>query len=203
MTKYACGKCKTETDIECPGCGKWLCPACGTVNSIEGDQGEGEDWLACLGFEGEEKILPTGYQIRSPGLMILDFVAAYVVLDRGEIKTINPCEAGQGVPGKILGVVVNEKAVEMVQATYGGRGIVISDVAGNRLTVPEWREKYKTDPIAQLAISRAYLATTGPGVQTYRPAGTKFGVHAKKMPGSGTQTTDLGSGKTPVKLGKY
>ncbi|OPX80429.1 MAG: hypothetical protein A4E45_00049 [Methanosaeta sp. PtaB.Bin039] len=171
-----CEKCGKEVEIECPSCGNWLCPGCGTINQVPGDQGEGEDWLACLEFEGEEKNLPTGYQIRSPGLFILDFVAAYIVLDEGEIKSINPWEAGQGVPGKILGVVINEKAVKMVQATYGGRGIVIEGADRSRLTVPEWRARFKTDPLALLAISRAYLATTGPGVRTYRPAGTKFGV---------------------------
>jgi len=96
MTKLVCKNCGKESDIECPGCGMWLCPACGSVNRIEGDQGEGEDWLACLAFQGEEAILPVGYQIRSPGLFILDFVAAYIVLDAGQIKTINPWEAGQG-----------------------------------------------------------------------------------------------------------
>jgi hypothetical protein len=201
MTKLTCKTCGKESDVDVPGCCLWLCPFDGAVNRIEGDQGAGEDWLACLPFQGEEALLPVGYQIRSPGLFILDFVAAYQVLDKGQIKLINPWETANGIPGKILAVVINEKAVEMVQATYGGRGIVIEDANGRRLTVPEWRAEFKTDPLAQLAISRAYLATTGPGVQTYRPAGTKFGVHAIQPAGAGRVTTDLGSGRKPVQLG--
>ena len=192
MTKLACATCGKESDINVPGCGLWLCPFDGAVNRIAGDQGEGEEWLACLPFQGEERLLPVGYQIRSPGLFILDFVAAYQVLDKGQIKMINPWEAGSGVPGKILSVVINEKAVEIVQATYGGRGIVIEDANGRRLTVPEWRADFGTDPIAQLAIMRAYLATTGPGVQTYRPAGTKFGIDATRIEGAGQQRTHTG-----------
>lgn len=203
MTKFVCSACGAEFEAECPECGKWLCGKCGTVNSIGGDQGEGENWLACIEFEGEEAILPSGYQIRSPGLTMLDFVAAYEVLDRGQIKMINPWETAQdNIPGKILAVIMNEAAVQKVQATYDGRGIVVSDVNGARLTVNEWREKYHTDPLAQLAISRACLATTGPGVQTYRPAGTKFGVDATKIAGAGQGRTNLGN-RQPVKLGKY
>jgi hypothetical protein len=201
MSEYACSTCGKNSDINAPGCGLWLCPVCGAVNRIAGDQGEGEEWLACLPFTGEERLLPKGYDIRSPGLFILDFVAAYVVLDKGQVKTINPWETASGVPGKILGVVLNEQAVQIVQATYGGRGIVIEDAHGRRLTVPEWRAEFKTDPLAQLAISRAYLATTGPGVQTYRPAGTKFGVDATKITGSGQGRTH--TGRPVVKLGKY
>jgi hypothetical protein len=201
MTKLTCETCGTESDIEVPGCGLWMCPIDGAINRIEGDQGQGEDWLACLPFTGEERFLPVGYQIRSPGIMILDLVAAYVVLDRGEIKTINPWTLPGGIPGKILAVVLNEKAVEMVQATYGGRGIVIEDANGRRLTVPEWRAEFKTDPLAQLAISRAYLATTGPGAHVYRPAGTKFGLDAVKIQGSGQGRTH--TGRPVVKLGKY
>lgn len=178
MTKATCDKCGTDAEITCPDVGLWLCNSCGHVNRKAGDQGVEEDWLECLPFTGEEALLPVGYQIRSPGLFILDFVAAYQVLDKGQIKLVNPWENDGKVPGKILAVVMNEKAIEMVQATYGGRGIVVESADGLRLTVPEYREKFKMDPLAQLAISRAYLATTGPGVQTYRPAGTKFGVQA-------------------------
>jgi len=129
-------------------------------------------------------------------------VAAYVVLDGDQIKTINPWEANSGVPGKILSVILNEKAIEIVQAMYGGRGIVVENIDGVRFTVPEWREQYKTDPLALLVASRAYLATTGPGVQTYRPAGTHFGVDATKIPGAGQGRVHLGN-RQPVKLGKY
>jgi hypothetical protein len=147
------------------------------------------EWLECLPWNGEEKSLPLNGQIRAPGVVIQDFVKTVIKAPKS---------------GAVIGVVIDEDVYNAIIATYGERGVVITESdSGNQLTRREWKDKYGTDGLALWAIRGLYLENTGPGVQVMRPAGTKFGVETKPVEGAGQVRMKSKTGKTPVKLGKY
>ncbi len=147
------------------------------------------DWLQCIAWDGEEKSLPTGGQIRAPGVVIQDFVKTIIKAPKS---------------GAVIGVVIDEDVYNAIVSTYGERGVVITESdSGNQLTRREWTDKYGTDGLALWAIRSLYLENIGPGVQVTRPVGTKFGVETKTVEGAGQVRMKSKTGKTPVKLGKY
>lgn len=99
-------------------------------------------WLGCVPWEGEEKALPLGGQIRAPGVTIEDLVKEY-------IKTKS---------GKIMGAIIDEDEFDKLVATWGDRAVVISqsDDIKKGLDRWEWKEKYGTDGLELWAIKKAF-----------------------------------------------
>jgi hypothetical protein len=64
------------------------------------------EWLECLPLNGEEKSLPTGGQIRAPGVVIQDFVKTIIKAPKS---------------GAVIGVI-DEDVYNAIVATYGERG---------------------------------------------------------------------------------
>jgi hypothetical protein len=166
-----------ETEETCPGCGNPI----GEIEETE--------WLECVPWDGEEKSLPLGGEIRPPGMVIQDFVKTVVKAPKS---------------GAVIAVLIDEEVYNTVVATYGERGIVISEPeTANKLTRHEWKAKYSTDGLALWAIRDLYLDNIGPGVQPKRPKGTKFGVETKPVEGAGQLRMNSKTGAKPVKLGKH
>lgn len=116
-----------------------------------------KEWLGCLPWDGEEKSLPTGGQIRNPNLGILDFVEEYVVLKDGKIIKVKDPKVG-----KLINVEIYEELFDELVKVYGKRAVVISRSDPPKdpnepfmLTRWEWRDKYKTDGLKLWAIRAA------------------------------------------------
>jgi hypothetical protein len=162
------------------------CPDCGETPIEEGEESE---WLECLPWDGEEKSLATGGQIRAPGMVVGDFIKTVVKAPKS---------------GAVIAVLIDEDIYSTVIATYGERGVVMAEPdSGNLFTRKEWKDKHGTDGLALWAIRYLYLENAGPGVQPKRPKGTKFGVEAKPIEGAGQLRMGSKNGAKPVKLGKY
>ena len=213
--KLKCSKCNNEIEIDCPSCGSWTCPDCGTVNTIQVEEAEGEDWLDKDGicqFPGAVQKMPDGIWIGSGFTDIMELVVGIVYNKPGPGFEVFDWDKTQEIPDEILdrviGLKMDTETINYIQKKYNGRGILLGESDGDiqdmGLTPAEWKKKYGSSGVPELAEQRLFWYARGGGVQVHRPAGTKkFGVHATKPAGAGTQTTDLGSGKKPVKLGKY
>jgi hypothetical protein len=147
------------------------------------------EFLECIPWDGEEKSLPVGGQIRAPGVVIQDLVKTVIKAPKS---------------GAVIAIEIDEEVYNTIVKTYGERGIIITESdSGNQITRKEWKDKYGTDGLALWAIKALYLETTGPGVRPMRPAGTKFGVETKPIEEAGQVRMKSKPGVTPVKLGKY
>ena len=103
--------------------------------------------LPCIEFEGEERLLPRGVQIRDPSLQLSDLFTNW---DTAKIG---------------LDLEVDTVLVALLNNTYGGRGVLIGDpVSTNLLTVDEWRTKFNTDGVKLEGVKQFFRKTFGPGV---------------------------------------
>jgi len=120
---------------------------------------EQNEFLDCIPWDGEEKSLPNGGQIRDPSITIEDMFSNW-----------NDVEFG-------IQLEVDEKLYDEIVKTYGDRSVLIAESTdGSLLTRKEWAAKYGTDGLKLWGIKSKFYATTGGGVVKRKigpgPAGT-------------------------------
>lgn len=164
------------------------------------DDTYGDD-LGCIPFEGPEARLPSGTYIAAGG-DILDLICGLVVNKPGPGIEVVPWDASKPIPDFVIGIQIDQDAVDYIQTKNAGRGILLREAsAGPWMTLEEWQAKYQTNGLALLARMRLNWNKTGGGVQVKKPSGRKYGLDAYKLPGTGQSRTDLGSGRQPNQLG--
>jgi len=115
---------------------------CGDDDKAAEDTGA----LPCIEFEGEERLLPRGVQIRDPSLQLSDLFTNW---DAAKIG---------------LDLEVDTELVGRLNKAYNGRGILLGDpVSTKTYTVDEWRAKFDTDGILLEGIKQFFRKTFGPG----------------------------------------
>lgn len=143
------------TDNECTTC---------TAEAMPGDENDTGEWLNCLPWDGEEKSLPSGGQIRVPGLAPEKLVRAWHVLDAQDDEGFREVDKLQP-EDLVIGARINEAAVAKLMSAYGPRAIVIRPPGGGEMiTREEWRGRYGTDGLALWAMRNARMRSKGPFV---------------------------------------
>jgi hypothetical protein len=113
------------------------------------------DWNACPAWDGEEKSLPAGGQIRAGTAKISTLLKEYI----------------KAPDGAVIGAVVNEDVYNQLVETFGERAIVLTDPSnGNLLTRREWKEQFGTDGLKLWLVMDVLR---GSGVTTHTPTGRK------------------------------
>lgn len=123
------------------------------------------NWLECLPWDGDEKSLPLGGEIRAAGLTPERLVYRWIVADpeSEEGSRLIPPSAQIGSSDVIIGAVMNEKLIATLVSMYGERFALITDPStGKKLTRREWYEKYGTDGLALLAVRNKKLGARKP-----------------------------------------
>lgn len=199
MTKDTCAKCGHVEELDCPPCSmEWTCPQCGTKNIFTATYG---DDLGCIPFEGPEARLPSGVYIVAGG-DILDLICGLVVNKPGPGIEIVPWDASKTIPEFVIGIQIDQEAVDYIQTVNGGRGILLRTAnAGPWRTLVEWEAEFGTNGLALIAKMRLSWNKTGGSVQVHKPKGRVYGLDAYKLEGSGQGRTH--TGRPVVKLGKY
>ena len=126
-----------------------------------------ESWLHCLTWDGEEKSLPVGEQVRVPNFQAADLVRRWKVLDGEEDEGYREVRRTELTPkDKIIGAVINEKVVAAVAATYGPRFFVAKAHGADKLMDRgEWREKFGTDVLVLQALKQIRQQVSGGGIK--------------------------------------
>ncbi len=150
------------------------CTTCGTAGIAEV---VGEDYLGpgCIPYTGEARLLPEGSQIKSPRIRVLDLVRNFIVLRDGEVQTCRPKEIQKGE--KILAVEPNKVAIDILNETYQGRGVLIKNFDGELKTYDEWPQGFVMWAVQSVV--------AGSGVTVEPPAGRQVqGVQTLPRAGS-------------------
>lgn len=124
-----------------------------------------DDWLQCIPWDGEEKSLPVGEQTRIPDFQAADLVRRWKILDVEEDEGYREVKRGELTPkDKIIGAVINEKAVAAVAVTYGPRFFVARVAGGDKMMDRgEWREAFGSDVLALQALKQIRQQISGGG----------------------------------------
>lgn len=133
-------------------------------------------------FPGEDAKKPSKIYIASPFIGFTDLILSLVVKNpEGGIKTV-PYSAAN--TNKVLGIIKDQPVIDLLQESNNGRGILFAHPNDPKafMTIEEWTDMFKTDPVALVCMMRLYWKSHGGGVQVSRPdtkADTKYTVLGK------------------------
>lgn len=117
------------------------------------------NWLECLPWDGDERTLPLGGEIRVPGITIDKLVKMWAVIDPESdegVKNVRPSQLGRD--DVVIGAIMNESLITRIAGIYGERFVLIIDPATKqKLTRREWYEKHGTDGLALWAVRNARM----------------------------------------------
>jgi hypothetical protein len=126
-----------------------------------------EDWEMCIPWDGDEKSLPLGAEIRIPGLTADRLVQRWKVLDAESEEGFREIFPGELRKEHIvIGAKMNENLIQRLIQTYGPRAfLLIEPDKKQKLTRYEWREKFGTDGLELMAIKSIRRQLQGGGVR--------------------------------------
>lgn len=107
------------------------------------------DWIACLPFEGPERLLPLGVIISTPGIFIEDLIK--------EVKRLPN--------GKPYDVILDEDSIKALSGE-DGLGILIEDATGlgHQTRLQFYETHGKRDGLKNWALRKIYRKEQGGGV---------------------------------------
>lgn len=122
-----------------------------------------DNWLPCLPWDGQEKSLPLGSTVNVKNLDPMKFLKYVSILDVEQdegFRNIKPSELK--TDDVILGTIMNEKAIKMVEKTYGPDWLRIKGADhGENYTREGWRDAFGTDGLELLAIRNLRYSSNG------------------------------------------
>lgn len=106
------------------------------------------DFLECLPFNGDEKLLPVGIKTMVPGFRAIDLVRRWEVLDPEEDEGYRVVKKDEIGPNDIvIGAQINEKLVDRVRGTYGPRFATFKNLQfGEYFSREEWEIATRVNP---------------------------------------------------------
>lgn len=106
------------------------------------------EWLDCLPFTGEERLLPVGIKTMVPGFRAIDLVRRWEVLDPEEDEGYRVVKRSEIGPNDIvIGAQINEKSVDRIRSTYGPRYATFKSLEYNEyMSREEWEISTRKDP---------------------------------------------------------
>jgi len=126
-----------------------------------------EDWEMCIPWDGDERSLPLGAEIRIPDLTADKLVQRWKVLDAESdegVREISTSELGRD--HIVIGARMNERLIQHLMQTYGPRAILLIEPdKKQKLTRYEWRDKFGTDGLKLMAIRTIRQRLSGGGVR--------------------------------------
>lgn len=125
-----------------------------------------EEWNGCISWDGNERSLPSGGQIRVPGLRIDKLVKKYAIVDtesENGFEEINPEELQPGMA--IIDAIINERLFNQLVLSWGKKAIMITPSDRSEpLDRWEWKERFNTDGLKLWVIQNAQRTSQGKGV---------------------------------------
>lgn len=126
-----------------------------------------EDWEMCIPWDGDEKSLPLGSEIRIPDLTADKLVMQWKVLDAESEEGVREVPTSDlRKEHVVIGARMNEKLIQHLMQTYGPRAILLIEPdKKQKLTRYEWRERFGTDGLELMAIKSIRRKLHGGGVR--------------------------------------
>lgn len=125
------------------------------------------EWEMCIPWDGDERSLPLGAEIRVPDLTADRLVQRWRVLDTegdGGTREIPPGELRRD--HVVIGARMNEILIQSIMQTYGPRALLLIEPdRRQKLTRQEWRDRFGTDGLELLAIKAIRHRLSGGGVR--------------------------------------